>query len=533
MAALKANIILENNMIVCILTAGRGTRMGELGKNLNKALHPINGKAVISHIIEKFPQKTTFVVALGYLGQQVKQYLEIAHPEVSFKFVNVTNYEGPGSGPGRSLMECKGYLEESFYFVSCDTLWKEDIDWQGDKNWLGVFPVSYDEAPNYCNVSVVDGLVVDLKDKTSVECMSYQAFIGLCHIKDYSIFWDGLSRGRLISGEHQVSDGIFSLLKMKKLYAKKIEWIDVGDIDKYKKLVSLYENFDFSKQNEALYIVNDRVIKFFVDENITSARVEKANLNPMVFPKVIESKGQFYAYMFQNGETMYKIGNIENFQKLLDWLEKNLWKKCVVSNEQMRSTCLSFYREKTYKRIAMYEEKYRDLNIFDFINGENISPVSELLNEIPWERLGDGEPFFMHGDLQFDNILFDKESNNFILLDWRQDFAGQINYGDIYYDFAKLYGGLLVNYDLIKQNLLSYSEEATHISIDFACRYQSSRFINALEEYIMKRGYDLPRVRLIVGLIFLNMAPLHHYPFDKLLHALGRKVLSDEISRLH
>jgi NDP-sugar pyrophosphorylase family protein len=520
-------------MIACILTAGRGTRMGELGKNLNKALHPINGKAVISHIIEKFPPNTTFVIALGHLGQQVRNYLEIAHPELFFKFVNVMNYEGPGSGPGLSLLECKEYLEEPFYFVSCDTLWKEDIDWQGNENWVGVSPVPPEDTYKYCNFSIVDDLVIDLKDKISSECSANQAFIGLCHIKDYSIFWEGLRSGNLISGEHQVSDGISSLLAEKKIYAKQIDWTDVGDIEKYKKVVSMYENYDFSKQNEALYFINNRVIKFFVDENITRDRVKKAHLNPIVFPRVIEHKEQFYAYMYQNGETMYKVGNIENFSKLLVWLEKNLWKKISVSNEEMQAACQSFYREKTNQRIGMYEKKYKDLNNLNFINGENIPTAAELLSEIPWERLCDGASFFMHGDLQFDNILFDSESNDFILLDWRQDFAGQIEYGDIYYDFAKLYGGLLVNYDLIKLNLLSYVENADHITIDFACRYQSTRFIGALEEYIIERGYDLAKVSLIVGLIFLNMAPLHHYPFDKLLHALGRKVLNDEIFRLH
>ena len=37
---------------VCILAAGVGSRMGELSQYVNKAILPINYKAVISHIIE-------------------------------------------------------------------------------------------------------------------------------------------------------------------------------------------------------------------------------------------------------------------------------------------------------------------------------------------------------------------------------------------------------------------------------------------------------------------------------------------------
>jgi len=44
---------LSQRPTVCILTAGKGTRMGALGLKLNKALHPIGGKAIISRITEK------------------------------------------------------------------------------------------------------------------------------------------------------------------------------------------------------------------------------------------------------------------------------------------------------------------------------------------------------------------------------------------------------------------------------------------------------------------------------------------------
>ena len=65
--------------------------------------------------------------------------------------------------------------------------------------------------------------------------------------------------------------------------------------------------------------------------------------------------------------------------------------------------------------------------------------------------LYEGIPSFIHGDLQFDNIIYNKKLNKFILIDWRQDFAGQIEFGDLYYDIAKLYGGILLNYDYIKK----------------------------------------------------------------------------------
>jgi NDP-sugar pyrophosphorylase family protein len=72
---------MKSNNTVCILASGKGTRMGPLGLKLAKALHPIGGKAIISRIIEKFPIETEFLVSLGFHGEQVKQYLSLAHED--------------------------------------------------------------------------------------------------------------------------------------------------------------------------------------------------------------------------------------------------------------------------------------------------------------------------------------------------------------------------------------------------------------------------------------------------------------------
>ena len=55
-------------MKICILAAGKGTRMGEYGTKINKSLLPVRNKAIISHIIDSFDESDEFVIALGYLG---------------------------------------------------------------------------------------------------------------------------------------------------------------------------------------------------------------------------------------------------------------------------------------------------------------------------------------------------------------------------------------------------------------------------------------------------------------------------------
>ena len=82
---------------VLIPTAGLGSRLGKYTKYLNKSLISINLKPTLSWQIEKFPEDTVFVIALGYKGKLVKEFLKIAHPYSKFIFVDVDIYKGCGS----------------------------------------------------------------------------------------------------------------------------------------------------------------------------------------------------------------------------------------------------------------------------------------------------------------------------------------------------------------------------------------------------------------------------------------------------
>ncbi len=112
---------------VCIPTAGIGSRLGELTKFVNKSLVSIANRPILSHLIEQFSEDCEFVIALGFKGNLVREFLEIAYPLRRFFFVEVYPFEGEGSGLGHSLNCCSQYLQQPFIFISCDTLVKEKI----------------------------------------------------------------------------------------------------------------------------------------------------------------------------------------------------------------------------------------------------------------------------------------------------------------------------------------------------------------------------------------------------------------------
>ena len=113
----------------------------------------------------------------------------------------------------------------------------------------------------------------------------------------------------------------------------------------------------------------------------------------------------------------------------------------------------------------------------------------------------------------------------FVLLDWRHDFGGLTHAGDIYYDLAKLYGGTIVSYQLMKDGMFSFNMSGSDVYYDF---YTKSNLNDARDEYelfLKSHDFDLNKIKIITALIFLNMSPLHNDPFDHMVYYLGKNML--------
>ena len=130
----------------------------------------------------------------------------------------------------------------------------------------------------------------------------------------------------------------------------------------------------------------------------------------------------------------------------------------------------------------------------------------------------------IHGDLQYDNIIISLNST-IHLLDWRHEFGSSVLLGDLYYDLAKLIGGLYINYSRIKCNDF---EARLSADGDLAYSYTQDSYaaehISAIQAFIDSKGLSLQNIRRLVSLIYINMAPLHTPPFDLLLLAKSYEI---------
>lgn len=519
------------NYKVCILAAGVGSRMGALSEHVNKAILPINSKAVISHIIEKFPEEVEIVIAVGHKKETIIDYLGLAHPERKITYVEVDRYMGPGTGPGYSILQCKKSLNCPFVLSAVDTILLEKIP-EPAENWMGIAPVK--ETEPYCTVRIKNNLIYGLDDK--IKCDNKFAFIGVAGIRDYEDFFEGLEKDReLKGGEIQVSNG-FSKLIEKKIIPVGVTWFDTGSLNTYKETNESFsgsnKKFDLSKGNEFLFFVNGRVIKFFADANIIKNRMERVRYLSPHCPEIEAYKSNFYSYKKVEGQILYDLLNRQIIKDFFHWLKFDLWKEKKIEGESLlnfKASCKKFYYDKTIDRIKQFYKQTSIEDDLNIINGTQIPSLNEMLEKIDWEYLSNGTPVNFHGDLQFDNVLVTRGSAShlpkFILLDWRQDFAGIIEYGDIYYDLSKLYSGMILQYPLIRENKFAFDMSGKSIYYNFEIKNDILEIKEEFEDFLKKNNFDFIKIKVITALIFLNMTPLLKDPFNLMLYFLGKSRL--------
>lgn len=514
---------------VLIASAGLGNRLKGITKNVNKALISIAHKPAISYIIEKFDEDIEFVVPVGYKAQTVKDYLHLAYPKRKITFIDIDLFEGEGSGLGYTILQCEKHLQCPFIFSSNDTIVLEDIK-PPHHNWMG--QAQTDNNSQYRTIRTEKRNVAEICAKGAEG--DVKAYIGLAGIYDYKEFWTAMKKGgNQGSIEIGESFGLRALIDMG-IEPIDFTWFDTGNIEQLNKTRRFFaKNIDaniLEKEEEAIWFVGEKVIKFSVDKDFIKDRVQRAKSLDSFIPKITDSTLSMYSYDKVKGEVFSKNPTVSTFKYYLDWMEK-FWIKKELDKKQekeFQSVCMDFYKEKTYKRVKQYFTTFEQLDSEEIINGNKVSKIFELLDKVDWEDLSNGIPVRFHGDLHFENILINTEGKSpFTLLDWRQNFGGIMEYGDIYYDLAKLNHGIIMSHELVDKKLFEVKHKLNNIHYDFLRKQNLVDCEHYFKEWIESQGYDYKRVRLLTALIYLNIATLHHYPYSLLLFYLGKNMLNE------
>ena len=509
----------------CILAAGRGTRNNHI-VGLHKALLPLENKPVISHIIDKLDKSVEIVIAVGYKSEQIKTYMSLVHSDKKITYIDVDNFDGIGSGPGYSLLCCKQELQEPFVFTSVDTLVGEDIDLMSiDENWLGVSPVEKEDSLNYCLVNgskYLDNLYYGTGDS---------AYIGMAGIYDYESFWDSLENHKIVKDEYQVIHGFDGLEHMKLI---NFTWYDTGNNQSYIETKKVFCNdVVANKSDEAIFIDNKKVIKYFDDNQKVSKRIKRAEYLNGNSPKIESVNDNMYAYDFVKGDLLSNIYDESLMWEFLSYCKSNLWLH-TEKNNTFLDNCKEMYETKTKSRVKSLSGT--EIDNIKTVNGIEVKPIEEMLDDIDWSKFyADSIPTLFHGDLQPENILFDFEKKKFVLIDWRQQFGDSLKVGDVYYDLAKLYHAIMINGQTILQDMFDCKINGNEASVSFYAK-SNLVFLNEIfREFCHKNDYKWINVELLGILQYFSICTLYDNfkdgKYGKFLFLYGKYQLAKLINR--
>jgi len=382
-----------------------------------------------------------------------------------------------------------------------------------DHNWIGVCPVDSTIAKDYCWIERNGEDVVAIHDKES-STHAVDAFIGLMYCKDDEYL------NNLIARDAKETPEGFAGMEIKAHTVG--QWWDFGTYEKWRELTKDIPENSFTKPDELFYHDNNKVIKYFTNDTHVFSRINRALANPKCMPSNIAQAGNFLIHDWAEGDIVYNQVTPELFSKMLDWCDKNIWIKPAEVDPDARSKCLDFYFKKTHERLKQFRVKYSDWSECCVVNRKEVDSIDGYLQRINWESICDiNEWRFIHGDLHFDNTIYDTATDQFTAIDWRTDFAGGV-YGDIYYDLAKMLGGIWLDYRAVKNGLLDYTERSDYATISIPSVDQAEKYELILRSWVMKKGLEWRKVQLLVPIIYLNMSPLHDPPFDKFLIALAQ-----------
>ncbi len=113
-------------MQAVILAAGLGTRMKPLTDAVAKPLLKIGNRPLLDYTFDALPGEVDeVIVVIGYLGEQIKEYLGENFRGRTIKYVVQERLEGTA----KALWETKSFLRGKFLVLMADDIYaKEDIE---------------------------------------------------------------------------------------------------------------------------------------------------------------------------------------------------------------------------------------------------------------------------------------------------------------------------------------------------------------------------------------------------------------------
>ena len=491
---------------IVVQAGGKGTRLEYLTKNKPKALVPVENLPMLFHLFRKYPNKK-FVIIADYKKEVLRKYLA-AFADVKYQIVDA-NGTGTCGGIGQALELIP--QDEAFMLIWSDLILPKDFelpddyrDYQKSRNdYIGI------SQTFTCRWKYYNGALLEEKsDEFGVA--------GFFLFTDKRKLTDIPESGELVRwfSEQEMNFETVGLAGTR----------EFGLLEEYKKIAApKYRPFNkITVDGEILTKepVDEQGIKLAKRE---TAWYEKARLlNIPELPKIYKTSP--LQMEFIHGRNIYDCDfSYEEKKKILEtWI--GALKK--VHNSGFCPTDTFSIQEAYFNKTMMRLARIQNMIPFAsdeviIVNGKKCRNVfyhiRELEKKLDVLKTNCKEFVFIHGDCTFSNLMV-RDDNTPVFIDPRGYFGYTELYGDVRYDWGKLYYSIVGNYDQfnLKRFVLEIGETAAE---GVKLEIESNHWEQLEDDFFELTGADVHEIKLLHAVIWLSLTTYAWQDYDSVCGA--------------
>jgi len=495
---------------IIVQAGGKGKRLEKLTKNKPKAIVPVNNLPIIFHTFKKFPDKK-FIIIGDYKFDVLRKYLQ-TFAKVEYLLIH-TEEEGNNAG----ISEALSYIpkNQAFMIMWSDLILSDyfNLDLLDKSNYIGIadgFNCSwkFENGKMEKEVSIEFGVAgcFVFEDKDLLKGLpingSFAKWLSERGIELKSLFMKDTKETGTIDAIRKIDSGENrcrpynhmeflenSVIKTgltkegKELIDREVKWYKAVSKYGFDEVPKIYEYEPLTMEK----IDGDNIFKAELDDNQKKKTIDR----------LVDSLQRLHGY--------------EKASKDIFGLQEDYFNKTIKRIQGIRESIP--FSDSKYIKINGKECK----NVF-FFQDELQSKIKEVLYEADFGPI--------HGDCTLTNSMIDKKGNIYFI-DARGYFGKREIFGDVYYDWAKLYYSINGRFDQfnIKNFDLEIHEKGVEIDI------HPSGWEHLTQYYLSKiDNCDIIKIKLIHAIVWLSLASHAWEDYDSLCTAFYHgTLLLDEL----
>lgn len=519
--------------------------------SIPSGLIPINGSPVIFRIIDKLIGEgfSKISITVGYKKNNLIRILEQHYKnKIKLDFITTDHTKAPGNSIVKSLHDVS---DDGLLIILGDTLVEDRLaELIRDNKDFVLTSKNFINSESWCLVRQKNNTVDSIYDKKlDLRGSDLHALIGIYFFSNSKILADltkSLNPNETIEISHLL-----------KLYKKQFsiatieskQWFDVGHKNTYytskkKLLQSRFFNYlEFDEVKNIVTKTSDNKTKLIneikwyqsIPDDIKSLipNILEYSYSDNPYIKLQHIAAPTLAELWLYGDLQYDIW--KNIFKQIFYII-NLFKNH--TNSVLQKDYKQIYVDKTEQRISNLVSTSKEFMVLFQsdtinINGKlytNWNNLKEKIYQKTEQLFNSTDNCIIHGDLCFSNILYDLNNDTCKIIDPRGTWGADV-YGDIKYDIAKLRHSVVGGYDAIVNGLFSIEHKTNSmIEMDVFRPENYERVTTYFDDYVGSR-WNLNQIKMIEGLLFVSMIPLHQDSFEKqlALYSVGIQRLNEII----